>query len=179
VFRILATLLATHLIRIVIVKLIGGLYLGYLAFAHFRASSASAGHAVAGATGAMGLSPFWATVVRVEAMNLAFSIDSILVAVAMSPKIEVVLTGGLLGIVAMRLVVGRLLTLIQRFPALVHGAFIIIAWVAFKLVADYAEEMHWTTIEIPHGFSIAVILVIFVVSYLFARRQVPRDPAPE
>ena len=50
----------------------------------------------------LGLSPLWATVVKVELVNLAFSIDSILVAVAMSPKFWVILTGGLLGIVAMR-----------------------------------------------------------------------------
>ena len=42
-------------------------------------------------------------------VNLAFSVDSILVAVAMSPKAWVVMTGGVLGIVALRLVVGQLL----------------------------------------------------------------------
>ena len=42
-FRIVATLLATHLIQVVIVKLLGGLYLGYLAFGHFRQRN-SAGH---------------------------------------------------------------------------------------------------------------------------------------
>jgi YkoY family integral membrane protein len=175
-FRILATLLATHLIQIVIVKLLGGLYLGYLAFAHFRSKGRGpGGHAAPQAQGGMGLSAFWATVVRVEAMNLAFSIDSILVAVAMSPKLAVVLSGGLLGIVTMRLVVGRLLKLIQRYPALVDGAFVIIGWVAFKLVADYVEEMHWTSVRIPHSLSIGIIVVIFVASYLLARRQPARD----
>ena len=62
-------------------------------------------------------------------MNLVFSIDSILAAVAMSPKMWVVMAGGILGIVAMRLVVGQLLALIQKYPAIVDGAFIIIAWV--------------------------------------------------
>jgi YkoY family integral membrane protein len=175
-FRIGATLLATHLIRLVVVKLLGGLYLAYLAFSHFRSSGGgSGGHAAPEAQGGLGLSAFWATVVRVEAMNLAFSIDSILVAVAMSPKIEVVLAGGLLGIVAMRLVVGRLLKLIQRYPALVDGAFVIIAWVAFKLVADYVEEMHWTSLKIPQTVSITVIVLIFLASYVFARRHPPRD----
>src|SRR5678815_2611934 len=91
----------------------------------------------------LGLSPFWATVVRVELVNLAFSIDSILVAVAMSPKLSVVVTGGILGIIAMRLVVGQLLRLIQRYPALVDGAFVIIGWVAVKLIIDYAHAMGW------------------------------------
>ena len=41
-----------------------------------------------------GLSAFWATVVKVELVNIAFSVDSILVAVAMSPKTWVVLPAG-------------------------------------------------------------------------------------
>ena len=88
----------------------------------------------------LGLSPFWATVVRVELINLAFSIDSILVAVAMSPKPWVVITGGILGIVAMRLVVGQLLVLVSAIRALVDGAFVIIAWVGIKLGLEYLHE---------------------------------------
>ena len=52
----------------------------------------------------------------------------------MSPKPWVVITGGILGIVAMRLVIGQLLVLVERYPALVDGAFIIIAWVGIKLM---------------------------------------------
>ena len=43
--------------------------------------------------------------------DIVFAIDSILVAVAMSPKLWVIITGGLLGIVAMRMLIGQLLTL--------------------------------------------------------------------
>src|SRR6185436_18080671 len=98
-----------------------------------RAAEGGPAHGPPPAVPGFGMSAFWATVVRVEVMNLAFSIDSILVAVAMSPKTWVVLTGGILGIVAMRLVVGQLLTLVERYPPLVDGAFIIIAWVGSKL----------------------------------------------
>src|SRR5258708_29880064 len=41
-FRILATILATHLIRIEWVKLLGGLYLIYLAYQHFFRSGRAA-----------------------------------------------------------------------------------------------------------------------------------------
>ena len=74
---------------------------------------------------------------KVELVNLAFSVDSILVAVAMSPKFWVILTGGLLGIVAMRVVVGQLLAIVRRYPSLVDGAFIIIAWIGVKLLFEY------------------------------------------
>jgi YkoY family integral membrane protein len=176
VFRTIATLLATYLIKVVWIKLAGGLYLIYLAIEHFRQRAAQ-GHgpkrppqAVAG----FGLSAFWATVIRVEVMNLAFSIDSILVAVAMTDKTWVVLAGGLLGIVALRIVVGQLLSLIKRYPGIVDGAFVIITWVGIKLLLEYAHEMHWVSFEVPRSWSIALIIAIFIVSYLYAKRQGPQ-----
>ncbi len=140
--RVAATLLAAYLIEVAWIKLAGGVYLGYLTWSHFRQSGGSEGRqGPPKARPGFGLSTFWATVVRVEVVNLAFSIDSILVAVAMSPKLAVVLAGGILGIIAMRLVVGQLLELIRRYPALVDGAFVIIGWVALKLSIEYAHEI--------------------------------------
>jgi YkoY family integral membrane protein len=171
-FRILATLLAAYLIQVAWVKLLGGLYLLYLTYAHFRhRGHGEARHQPPKARPAFGLSAFWATIIRVEMVNLAFSIDSILVAVAMSPKIWVVVTGGILGIVAMRLVVGQLLALIQRYPALVDGAFVIIGWVAVKLLVEYAHQMQWIHWEIPKTLSFAIIFAIFGISFLYARRH--------
>src|SRR5207249_6943172 len=102
------------------------------------------------------------------------SIDSILVAVAVSPKLWVVLSGGILGIVAMRLVVGQLLTLIERYPALVDGAFIIIAWVGAKLILEYLLAIGYVHFEIPKWLSLGLIAVIFFVSFLYARSHEQR-----
>jgi YkoY family integral membrane protein len=174
--RIAATSLAVYLIRIVLVKLVGGLYLLYLATLHFsQRGGAEARRTPPPAKGGFGLSAFWMTVIRVELVNLAFSIDSILVAVAMSPKFWVVLSGGVLGIVAMRVVVGQLLRLIQRYPALVDGAFVIIAWVALKLVLDYAHAAAWIAWEVPQAWELALVLVILVVAYTYARWKGPAD----
>jgi YkoY family integral membrane protein len=180
-FRIAATLLATYLISVTWIKLLGGLYLGYLTWAHFgRSRDGESRHEPPKAKPAFGLSVFWATVVKVELVNLAFSIDSILVAVAMSRKLAVVLAGGILGILAMRLVVGQLLELIRRYPALVDGAFVIIGWVAVKLCAEYLHDIHLVNWEIPKTFSLTLIVVIFVASLIYARRQPPppKDPQP-
>jgi YkoY family integral membrane protein len=175
-FRTVATVLATWLIRLVWVKLLGGVYLLYLTVAHFRSRRQSdQPHGAPPARPGFGLPAFWATVIRVELMNLAFSIDSILVAVAMSPKFWVVLSGGLLGIVAMRVVVGQLLELIRRYPALVDGAFAIIAWVALKLLIEYAHQMAWLGWAIPQSVSLGLIGIIFIVSYVLARRGGPHD----
>ena len=116
-FRILATLLAAYLISVAWVKLVGGLYLLYLTAVHFKnRQQGGHGDAPPKAKPMLGLSAFWSTVVRVEVVNLAFSIDSILVAVAMSRKTWVVVLGGVLGIVAMRIVAGQLIELIRQVP---------------------------------------------------------------
>jgi YkoY family integral membrane protein len=173
-FRIAATLLAVYLIRVSWVKLVGGLYLLYLTYSHFFGHPEGTDRRQAPkARPWLGLSPFWATVVKVELMNLAFSIDSILVAVAMSPKTWVVITGGILGIVAMRLVVGQLLLLVQRYPALVDGAFVIIAWIGVKLGLDYLHAIGWVPFEIPQWFSIGLVLTIFAIALVYARMQGP------
>ena len=120
-----------------------------------------------------GLSALWGTVVKVELVNIAFSVDSILVAVAVSPKTWVVLTGGLLGIVAMRVVIAQLLSIVRRYPTLVDGAFVIIAIVGLKLLLEYAAAMQWIHFELPRWLSLAAIAVVFLIAYWIARRKGP------
>jgi YkoY family integral membrane protein len=173
-FRIAATLLAVYLIRLAFVKLLGGLYLVYLTYQHFfKSGDAEQRSRPRPAKPWLGLSALWGTVVKVELVNIAFSVDSILVAVAISSKTWVVLTGGLIGIVAMRVVIAQLLAIVRRYPTLVDGAFIIIAIVGLKLLIEYAAAMDWIHFEMPKWLSLGVIAVVFLVAYLIARRKGP------
>ena len=179
-FRIVATLLAVYLIRVVWVKLAGGLYLLYLTYSHFWGEKEGEDRRAAPkAKPWLGLSPFWATVLKVELVNLAFSIDSILVAVAMSPKMWVVMVGGILGIVALRMVVGQLIVLVERYPVLVDGAFVIIAWIGAKLCLDYAHNAGFVHFEIPQWLSLVFVIGIFVAALIYARAQGPVDTASD
>jgi YkoY family integral membrane protein len=179
-FRAVATAGAAYMIQILWVHLLGGIYLLYLPYQHFF------GHGDTGtrrefkpARPWLGLTAFWATVVRVELTDVVFAIDSILVAVAMSNKLWVIITGGILGIIAMRLVIGQLLALVRRYPALVDGAFIIIAWVGIKLLIEYFHGLGWIHFELPKWLSMGLIVVIFGLSFLYARKHgpVPDDVA--
>ncbi len=175
-FRAAATAAAAYLIALGWVKLVGGLYLLYLPFQHFLHRSSGDGetrHTSSPPSAWLGLSPFWATVVKVELTDIVFAIDSILVAVAVSDKLWVVITGGILGIVMMRLVIGQLLGLIRRYPVLVDGAFIIIAWVGIKLLLEYGHGLGYIHFEIPKWLSLGLIVVIFGGSYLYARKLGP------
>jgi YkoY family integral membrane protein len=176
--RIIATMLAVKLIQVLWVKLAGGVYLLYLAYSHFF------GHGQTGdrrrakrAEPMFGLSAYWATVVRVEAINLMFSIDSILVAVAVSRVTWVVITGGILGLVAMRVIAAQLLKLVERYPPLVDGAFIIIAWIGIQLSIEYLDARGYISLDIPRAASLGLIVAIFAAAYIYARIKGPVEHA--
>src|SRR5262245_2102809 len=72
-FRIPATILSAYLIKIGWVKLLGGAYLLYLSEHHFFGSgNAEERSKPRAARPSFGLSALWATVVKVELVNLAF-----------------------------------------------------------------------------------------------------------
>jgi YkoY family integral membrane protein len=174
VFRAIATLLAVYLISLGWVKLVGAGYLMYLTIQHFsRSGDGEQRRTPPKATAMFGLSAFWATVVKVELTDIVFAVDSILVAVAMSPKKWVILTGGLLGIIMMRAVIGKLLAVVQRYPPLVDGAFVIIGWVSIKLFVEYLHAGGHVDFEIPKWLSLGLIVVIFFAAFLYARWQNP------
>jgi predicted tellurium resistance membrane protein TerC len=63
----------------------------------------------------------------------------------------------------------------------VDGAFIILAWVGMKLVLEYLHGAGYVHFEIPKWLSLGLIVVIFGISFLYARSQEARakavDPA--
>ena len=174
VFRIAAIWGAYYLIEVLFIMLIGAAYLLWLPYNHFFGREEGADRrAPRKATPWLGMTAFWATVVKVELTDIVFAIDSILVAVAMSDKLWVVITGGILGVVAMRLVIGQLLVLVNRYPPLVDGAFIIIAWVGIKLLFEYLHDAGYIALELPKWFSLGLVVVIFVISFIYARIKGP------
>src|SRR5687768_13971004 len=173
-FRVIAILFAVWLKDIQFVMLIGAAYLLWLPYNHFTGhEDAASRRRPKAATSWLGMSPFWGTVAKVELTDIVFAVDSILVAVAMSNKTWVIITGGILGIIAMRLVIGQLLVIVRRYPALVDGAFVIIAWVGIKLLIEYLHMEGYIHFAVNKWMSFGFIVLIFVVSYLYARRQGP------
>ena len=118
--------------RFWIFKVVGGLYLVYLAVAHFLGAHESPRPTRQvrrdGQWSRDWRKSFWGTVVSVELADIAFSIDSILAAVGMAEslperfgdnwKLAIVYIGGVLGIITMRFVAGYFIVLLDRFGGL-------------------------------------------------------------
>ncbi len=184
VLRGLALLAAQHIVRLWFLQSFGALYLAYLAVSHFiRRGDESAGGSGSGKTTGRGL---WATIIAVELTDLAFAVDSILAAVAISNKLWVIYTGGVIGIVMMRVAAGSFIRLLDRYPALAHMAYVLIGWIALKLgFASYQlfnESVRGATY--PAGYHLLPpwlfwtgMALIILGGALYARRHPsPDDP---
>ncbi len=119
-FRALALAFAAFIIDNPWLKIVGAAYLVHLMASFFaeRAKSAYAegGDDASTIAGKMAGKGFWATVASIELMDLSLSVDNVVAAVAMSPKLWVVCTGVFMGILALRFVAGYCIKLIGRFP---------------------------------------------------------------
>jgi YkoY family integral membrane protein len=94
---------------------------------------------------------FWSTVGVIELTDIAFAIDSILAAIALvgpappdtapgapHPKLWVVVAGGMLGVILMRFAAVVFIKLLERFPRFEVSAYLLVAVIGGKLVADFA-----------------------------------------
>jgi YkoY family integral membrane protein len=257
VFRVVAICLATYLLHWWLVKLLGGLYLLYIAAKHFifgeKPHDEADPHLVADeATGqpgletttgeplsrqdeqtelekrlpgplhpaGAGLSPagmtaalaggrpgflgvpaglgrkFWSTVLVIELTDIAFAIDSILAAIGTipahvgsgpNPKLWIVITGGIIGVILMRFAAVLFIKLLDRFPRFAEAAYLLVALIGTKLVLDWGFnkpptptpegwhaplDFHFHTAGSPASWAFwGLMLVFFCVGFI------PKKPA--
>jgi YkoY family integral membrane protein len=105
---------------------------------------------------------FWPTVVVIELTDIAFAVDSILAAIgvvgsapaghpeeALHPKLWVVITGGLLGVILMRFAAVIFIRMLERFPRFSSAAYLLVLVIGGKLLADW----YFNTEEDPHRLN--------------------------
>ncbi|WP_054943211.1 TerC family protein [Paenibacillus ihuae] len=163
VFRFLAIGLGTYLIEFTLVKVLGALYLFYIAYKGLFKGSGEEGHMEnKGAS-------FWKTVLLVELMDIAFSIDSVIAAFGLSSEVWVLFLGGILGVLMMRGVAQVFLKLIARFPELEQAAFLLIAIIAAKMLAGAFG------FEMPHVVFFTVLIAVFVGTILYSSAKKKKE----
>ena len=125
-FRFIVIGIGTYLINFWEIKLLGGLYLLYLVYKYFydvrhpelvtkKEEAKKENHKKKNSKKRKHhLSLFWRTVISIESMDIVFSIDSVLAALAMSNNPVVVLVGGMIGILCMRGVAEIIIKLMEN-----------------------------------------------------------------
>ncbi len=175
VFRFIAIGLGVYLVQIWWIKLAGALYLLHIALDGLGVYSAIGkwfkktkdkdddGNEVVNKGGS-----FWKTVLMVELMDIAFSIDSVIAAFGISEQIWVLFLGGILGVLMMRFVAGIFLKLIDWAPALEKIAYVIVSLIGLKMIVALVG------FNIPHYAFFIIIITLFagpIVSKYIEEKQ--------
>ena len=160
IFRIVSLALASHLMRWNWIKFVGGGYLFYVAVSHWLTSADKREEK----KNAGGAASFWRTVVTIEMMDIAFAVDSILAAVALSNKLWVVVTGGVIGLILMRFAASIFMKLLEKFPAFEDSAYILVLLVGSKLIVDGMKvpgiDFHSSSSPASWVFWIGMLLAV-------------------
>lgn len=157
-FRVLAISMAALLIRSIWVKFLGGAYLIWL-------GTKNLWHGEGNKTISNQKHGFWMTILIIELTDIAFAVDSILAAVALTPKVWVIITGGLIGLVMMRFAASLFISLLERFPAFEKTAYQLVLLIGMKLVI---EGCHLPGIDFHSAESLAFWIFWLLMALIIA-----------
>ena len=160
VFRGLALLFASVLIKLVWLKVAGGLYLMYLAYNALSTNVEQGGESKMTIKIPF-LSALWSTIVAIEMMDLVFSIDNVFAAVAFTPNLWLICGGVFVGILAMRFATTKFVKVLEKNPILERVAYWVIGALGLKLVSSYwLHDLNTEAIDAV--FSILTLLAFIV-----------------
>lgn len=193
IFRGLCIVFASFLIKFWFLKPLGGLYLLYLVYDHFKPSPKTNddGEVIDKEKSwvykrTLGLfGKFWATVALIELMDLAFSIDNVFAVVAFTNNLILICVGVFIGILAMRLVAQAFVLLMGKYPFLETAAFVVIGMLGLKLMLSLlshflpghpiSEALESEAADVALTvLTVACFLIPWATSLLF---NVPQRPA--
>ena len=97
------------------------------------------------------------TVVLLAFTDLAFSIDSVAAAVAVSDQILLIGTGAIIGIIALRFTSGLFIRWLDIYPRLETAGFLAVAFVALRLIVHVV----WPLLSQPDWITLLVVGVVF------------------
>jgi YkoY family integral membrane protein len=159
-FRGFALLFASVLIKLVWLKVAGGLYLMYLAYNALSTNVEQGGESKMTIKIPF-LSALWSTIVAIEIMDLVFSIDNVFAAVAFTPNLWLICGGVFIGILAMRFATTKFVKVLEKNPILERVAYWVIGALGLKLVSSYwLHDLNTEAIDAV--FSILTLLAFII-----------------
>jgi len=140
-------------------EVMGAAYLLWLVFKHFTAQADDAAHHHG---------PRFANVLQaipvIAFTDLAFSLDSVTTALALSKDLVVILLGGTIGIVILRFMAGLFIRWLEEFDHLEDAGFITVAFVGIRLLVRVIDPT-----MVPAEW-VMVLVVALVFAWGFSKR---------
>jgi YkoY family integral membrane protein len=135
-------------------QLLGAAYLLWLAFKHFASSAAvdEDGKPAAEYTS------LWQVIPLIGVTDLAFSLDSVTTATAVSEKTWLVLAGGTIGVITLRFLAGLFIRWLDEYTYLENAGYVTVGLVGLRLAARALQP----SLVPPEWIMIGAIILIFV-----------------
>ncbi|MCH9616743.1 MAG: hypothetical protein SP4CHLAM5_02440 [Chlamydiia bacterium] len=153
-------------------KVLGGVYLIYLAISHMfhhNKKTSGKGSSISMLRG----------VISIELTDILFALDSIFIVLGLlsffyskdevQSKIWVAYLGGVLGVITLRFFATSLLLFLNKHPVIEKIAYFLIGWIGIKLVFIGFSLPHY----IPYFNTIFALGVVFIIIYSFFSTKWP------
>jgi YkoY family integral membrane protein len=167
--RVGLILTATWVVKYWQFELLGAAYLLWLVFQYFTSSDGneSGQHPHHGPK----FASLWQAIPMIAVTDLAFSLDSVTTAIAVSKDTWLVLTGGLIGVITLRFMAGLFIQWLTKFVHLEDAGYTTVALVGFRLLLRVVQP----DFVPPEWLMVAAIALLF--TWGFSKRTEPEKPS--
>lgn len=163
--RILLILTATWVIQFWQFELIGAIYLLWLSFQYFT-SQENDGDQHHGPR----FSSLWQAIPLIAFTDLAFSLDSVTTAIAVSQERWLVITGGVIGVITLRFMAELFINWLKQYVHLQDAGYITVTLVGLRLLIRVIDK----NLVPPQWLMISAIALIFL--WGFSQRTADSEP---
>jgi YkoY family integral membrane protein len=155
-FRVIALLLAALIIQNIWIKILGGLYLVYLAIDHLGRVVTEEGKEIKAKPTYRGV------IFQIALADIVFSLDNVISAVSFSNNIYIVILGVSIGVVSMLFITPILSRLIHKYKGMPQAAYAIVGLVGVALLIETLSEIHISEFT---KFAVVLLIAGFTVWY--------------
>ncbi|AFZ42328.1 Integral membrane protein TerC [Halothece sp. PCC 7418] len=154
ILRMTLIFTATWVIQFWQFELLGAAYLLWLVFSYFTSDEEDNSHHHHGPK----FKSFWQAIPMIALTDLAFSLDSVTTAIAISEKTWLIITGGTIGVITLRFLAGLFIRWLDEYVHLEDAGYITVGFVGLRLLLRVVAP----SFVPPQWLLIAAVAIVFV-----------------
>lgn len=162
ILRVILILAATWVVKYWQFELLGAIYLLWLVFSYFfsgEEEETTDKHS-------LGFKSLWQIIPTIAITDLAFSLDSVTSAIAITEETWLIIAGGTMGIIILRFLAGLFIRWLKEYTYLEDAGFITVGFVGLRLLL----KVWLPDALIPEWVTIVVVAVFF--TWGFSKREI-------
>jgi YkoY family integral membrane protein len=164
ILRITLILTATWVVQFWQFEVLGAAYLLWLVFQYFTSSEDEEHHH----HGPM-FTSLWQAIPVIAVTDMAFSLDSVTTAIAISDQTWLIITGGTIGVITLRFMAGLFIQWLQEYKHLEDAGYITVGFVGVRLLVRAINP------ELVPPEWLLVIAIVLVFMWGFSSRKTIRE----